>query len=175
MKAEFISGEVVVHSPAKAKHLRATGRLFMLLKAHVDRHQLGEVFSEKALVALTRNDYEPDIAFFAAGKAEFSENRTVFPVPNFIAEVLSDLTADRDRGVKFDDYAQHGVAEYWIIDCDERAVEQYVLRGGAASYHLTQKVVNGQISSTVVKNLTIPVAAVFDDEAAGEALKALLG
>jgi Uma2 family endonuclease len=173
VKAEFIGGETVMHSPAKAKHLRATQNLVGLLRAFVQRHGLGEVFSEKALICLTRNDYEPDVVFFEQAKADgFNADQTEFPAPDFIAEVLSESTEKRDRGVKFDDYADHGVAEYWIIDCDEASVEQYCLRDGV--YKLAQKLKQGEIESLVVAGFRIPIAAIFDDQCFHAALTELL-
>jgi len=173
VKAEFIGGETVMHSPAKAKHLRATQNLAGLLRAFVHRHSAGEVFSEKALICLTRNDYEPDVVFFGAAKAAgFSPEQMEFPAPDFIAEVLSESTALRDRGVKFDDYADHGVAEYWIVDCDEASVEQYRLRDGV--YQLAQKLTQGEIGSLVIAGFRIPVAAIFDDRQFHIALTGLL-
>ncbi len=162
VKAEFIGGEAVEHSPAKAKHLRATQNLVGLLRAFVQRHSLGEVFSEKALICLARNDYEPDVVFFGKAKADgFSADQMEFPAPDFIAEVLSESTEQRDRGVKFDDYADHNVAEYWIVDCDEASVEQYSLRDGV--YQLAQKLKQGEIDSLVIAGFRIPIAAIFDD------------
>jgi Uma2 family endonuclease len=173
VKAEFISGETVVHSPAKAKHLRTTQNLAGLLRAFVQRQGLGEVFSEKALICLTRNDYEPDVVFFERAKAGgFSPDQMEFPAPDFIAEVLSESTEQRDRGVKFDDYADHGVAEYWIIDCDEASVEQYSLRDGV--YQSAQKLKHGEIDSLVVAGFRIPIAAIFDDQQFHAALTELL-
>jgi len=175
VKAEFIAGEIVMHSPAKAKHLRATKRLMKLLDSYVERQALGEVFSEKALVCLTRNDYEPDIVFFAREKSDqFSADQVNFPAPDFAVEVLSERTEARDRGVKFDDYADHGVREYWIIDPDEQSVEQYVLRENEQSYHLAQKLKTGNIGSIVVAGFEIPVAAIFGDNENAKALRALL-
>ncbi len=90
VKQEFISGEVVVHSPAKAKHLRATENLINLVRNYVQAHRLGEVFSEKALICLTRNDYEPDICYFSQAKsATFHGDMMEFPAPDFVVEVLS--------------------------------------------------------------------------------------
>ena len=57
-KAEFINGEVVVHSPALDRHNSAMLLLARLLSIHVDDRQLGKVRAEKALVELTRNSYD---------------------------------------------------------------------------------------------------------------------
>lgn len=58
VKAEFINGEVIMHSPVKRRHLRASKRLFRLLQDYIEAKDLGEVDIEKALVTLTRNDYD---------------------------------------------------------------------------------------------------------------------
>ncbi|WP_182870301.1 Uma2 family endonuclease [Rhodopirellula sp. JC639] len=174
VKAEFIAAEVVMHSPAKVKHLRVTGRLFTLLRFYAHQKVLGEVFSEKTLICLTRNDYEPDLVFFGKDKAAtFGPDHMQFPAPDFVVEVLSESTVSRDRGVKFQDYARHGIAEYRIIDCDEKTIEQYVLREGKSGYHLAQKLAGGSIESRVVDGFAIPVAAVFEDEANAAALAQL--
>ena len=68
-KQEFINGEVVVHSPVKLKHDRASSLLHRLLSTCVDLHHLGRAGREKLLICLTRNDYEPDICFFDKAKA----------------------------------------------------------------------------------------------------------
>ncbi len=162
-KTEFINGEVIVQSPAKARHLDATKRLTILLNTHVEVRRLGRVFTEKALVCLTRNDYEPDIVFFGIDKAaQIEPGQTKFPAPDFLVEVLSPSTEEPDRGIKFEDYAQHGVAEYWIVDADAEVVEQYVL-GGSRVYELRVRKDDGELRSVAVSCSTIPVRAIFDD------------
>ena len=171
-KAEFIGGERILHSPARAAHIRATGRLFALLQQHVMEHRLGEVLIEKALVHLTRNDYEPDVLFYGTAKAsQITPNQMLFPAPDFIAEILSDSTESRDRGIKFQDYAIHGVAEYWIVDADEEFVEQYTLVD--QHYKLLRKLDSGLIAGIVVSGFEIPIAAIFDDEARRAAMRSL--
>ncbi|MCX6215121.1 Uma2 family endonuclease [Spirosoma sp.] len=54
IKAEFINGEVIMHSPVKRRHLDATANLMTLLRVHVHLNNLGAVDSEKALIGLTR-------------------------------------------------------------------------------------------------------------------------
>lgn len=175
MKAEFIQGAVIVHSPAKNKHLEVSGRVYRLMGTFVDLHQLGTVHAEKALVALTRNDYEPDICYFGIEKTrQFTPDQLKFPAPDLVVEVLSETTEQRDRGIKFQDYAAHGIAEYWIIDCDQRSIEQYLIDEASKEYRLVQKVIEGEIESNVISGFRIPVAAIFNNERQIETLKKFL-
>ena len=174
-KAEFINGEVIMQSPARRSHILAVRNLVHLLHAHVSRHRLGEVLFEKTLVCLTRNDYEPDVLFYGAAKAaRLTREQTEFPAPDFIIEVLSESTERHDRKTKFEDYALHGVNEYWIVDPDAGTVEQYRLEGEAYQLH-RQVRESDRISSRVVDGFDIPVTAIFDEQANRAALLALLG
>jgi len=172
-KAEFINGEVFVHSPVKLQHNETTYNLLSLLNTYARVKGLGLVGFEKLLISLTRNDYEPDICFFRSEIADtFTPEQMRFPAPDFIVEILSDNTARNDRGVKFDDYAAHGVAEYWIIDPEEEVVEQYFLDG--EYYCLAYRVGSGVLTSRVVAGFEIPVRAIFDAEVNLAALRQLL-
>ncbi|MFM9963732.1 MAG: Uma2 family endonuclease [Planctomycetaceae bacterium] len=175
-KVEFIDGEVVMHSPARNRHLTAKLSLATLLNTFVELHGLGAVRDEKCLCVFPRNDYEPDIVFFGPEKANrFHSNTMKFPVPDFVVEVLSDTTERRDRGVKFEDYEAHGVQEYWIIDPKEgrETVEQYVLEEG--SFQLRLKSGSGEIVSQVIPNFRIPIRSIFDTKENLAALKTMLG
>lgn len=161
-KSEFINGEVIVQSPVKLRHNVASHNLSMLLSAYARKHGLGLVGHEKLLVALTRNDYEPDVCFFGADKTgAFQPDQMIFPAPDFVVEVLSPSTVAIDRGVKFEDYAAHGVAEYWIVDPDGERIEQYLLEGD--TYVLAFKADSGAVRSRAVAGFVVPVRAVFDE------------
>ncbi len=168
-KAEFIMGEIIVHSPVRIEHNEATGLLYNLLSTYVRIHKLGKTGIEKILIRLTRNDYEPDICFFGKEKAaNIKPKQTIFPAPDFVVEVLSDSTEKRDKGIKFLDYAAHQVQEYWIIDAEEGFVEQYILTNG--EYVLYEKKHDGEIESIVIEGFKIPVKAIFDEEVNTETL-----
>ena len=162
-KWEFINGEVIMHSPALNRHLMATKRLFRLMDAHCLRKQCGEMHVEKAMTSFPRNDYEPDICFFGIAKASLIAPDTLkFPIPDLIVEVLSPSTESRDRGIKFTDYASHGVREYWIIDTVAESVELYRLVDMA--YPPVEPAKGGLLSSDAIPGFEVPVRAIFDDE-----------
>jgi hypothetical protein len=121
------------------------------------------------LISLTRNDYEPDICYFGQAKAAALKPRQMrFPAPDLIVEVISPSTEKIDRTIKFEDYAAHGVDEYWIVDPRKKTIEQYLL--ATDRYAVAAKSRGGKLKSRAIKGLEIPVRAAFD---AGENLRAL--
>lgn len=162
-KGEFINGQIIMHSPARFRHTQVLKMLLRLLDAYVGSHRLGWVGFEKVLVALSRNDFEPDIVFYGSDKASaLKSEQLLFPPPDFVVEVLSETTEVRDRGVKMEDYAAHGVREYWLVDPVHEFVEQYDLQG--ERYVLRAKQMDGTLRSTVIGGFNVPVRAAFDQE-----------
>lgn len=174
MKAEFINGQVVMHSPATVAHVTVSGCLHLLLGSYVKKHKLGWLGVEKAMVSLTRNDFEPDLVFYRVEKsASFKSDQLLLPAPDFVIEILSPTTTQNDRGVKMRDYAEHGVEEYWLVDPAERSLEQYVL-GPNSAFVLHEKLHEGTLHSRVLAGLSVPLNAVFDDEANLHAVAAIM-
>ena len=173
-KAEFINGEIVMHSPARDIRIVVSGRIYKLLDTFVELRGSGKVRHEKALCTFPRNDYEPDVVFFGPEKASRINDQTLrFPVPDLAVEVLSRSTEDRDRGVKFEDFAREGVAEYWIVDPERRTVEQY--RGaGEGTYDLHARIDDGTIRSWTIEGFESDTAAFFDGDTYLERLRAIL-
>jgi Uma2 family endonuclease len=172
-KMEFIEGEIIVHSPAKDRHIMAQMNLAKILSTFVINNKLGLIRVEKALVKLTRNDFEPDICFFNKTVSKKINGDTMFyPSPNFVVEILSKSTEKTDRGIKFSDYAIHDVKEYWIIDSGKKVIEQYLLVKGR--YELAVKIKSGAIECSVLKGLNIPVAAIFNEVKNVDFLKTII-
>jgi len=96
-----------------------------------------------------------------------------FPSPDLVVETLSDSTEKIDRGIKFEDYAQHGIKEYWIIDAEKQLVEQYVLEGN--NYLLKHRAHNHEIIfGQVLQGFNIPALAIFNNDENVRALRELL-
>lgn len=160
-KAEFINGEIIFHSPARLQHWDVSTRLTSLLYTYVRSNKLGIVGVEKVMIRLTRNDYEPDICFFKNEKSiNFTRDQALFPAPDFAVEIISNSTEKIDRGIKFIDYAAHGVSEYWIIDPVKKTIEKYLLQQG--EYFLELKLsTEGRLQSTVVEGFVVELIELF--------------
>ncbi len=172
-KAEFINGEIIVHSPVRKAHIQISLNLIKIIGTYVTENDLGFVGFEKTLIQFTRNDYEPDLCFFKKEVAEnFKKDQALFPIPHFIVEILSNSTENRDRGIKYEDYQNHGVEEYWIIDPKSDTIEQYVLNA-SGNYSLVQKSGSGEISSIAIDNLVIPIKALFDEQLAHQFVRGI--
>ncbi len=160
-KAEFIEGEIVYHSPVYERHWMISTNILGFLIPFVRINDLGKVGCEKVMIRCSRNDYEPDICFWRKEVSDrFKPLQSAFPPPNFIIEILSSSTEHRDRGIKFLDYALHGVEEYWIIDPEAMSIEQYGLNS-TSQYELRAKATQGELKTNVIEGFTLQVAAIF--------------
>ena len=72
-----------------------------------------------------RNVFQPDLAFYRAEREDRIHDNHVEGAPDLVVEALSPRTADRDVGVKFAEYEQHGVTEYWVLDPETLAHRCY--------------------------------------------------
>ena len=107
---EVIDGELFVNPAPGRGHQEVVGHLFWLMYGFAREHYL-----------------EPDILFVRSGRSEMVTDRGVEGPPDLVVEVLSPSTASRDRGIKLERYKLYGVAEYWVVDPDERTVEVWNL------------------------------------------------
>jgi len=100
VKAEFILGEIIYHSPIYGRHWMASSNILTQLLPYVKENNLGKIGIEKVMIRLTRNDYEPDICFWSKSQSDgFGKIQSAFPPPEFVIEILSDSTRERDYGV----------------------------------------------------------------------------
>jgi Uma2 family endonuclease len=129
---ELHDGELVVTAAPGVPHQRLVGRLFALLKAHVEEHQLGEVFVSPVDCILSDTTVvEPDLVYVDSAHSSLLSQRGIEGPPTLVVEILSRSTAQIDRGAKLQLYARHEISHYWIVDPDERQIEAYALTEGA--------------------------------------------
>lgn len=111
-------------------HQLILGRLYVALFAFVSQHKLGQVRFAPLPVRLWPGKIrEPDLMFMSAAHADRIEK--YWGVPDLAVEIVSgsQTDVDRDRKVKREEYAQAGIAEYWLVDPEEKTVEVLRLEG----------------------------------------------
>lgn len=119
-KYELIRGVLFVTPAPRPSHETICARLSMLLTPYVIAQRLGLVYRPRAVVRYDGSEVEPDLMVTHLDPDE--EDWAKFPPPLLVVEVLSRTTRRRDRNEKRELYLDAGVAEYWIVDGEERAI-----------------------------------------------------
>lgn len=71
----------------------------------------------------------PDLAGWHAERLpDIRSLKTVAVAPNWVCEILSPSTQNRDRGRKAECYAAHGVEHLWLVDPTAEFIEAFQLR-----------------------------------------------
>ena len=125
---ELLNGELVETPSRNTAHQRVTGNLFFHMLTFVKATGLGRVFVAPFDVILSpHNVVQPDILFIADNQRSILTAANVKGSPALVIEVSSPSTYARDRAVKRNIYAEHGVREYWLADPDTNTVSVMVL------------------------------------------------
>ena len=147
--AEWIDGKVLVMSPASDRHQDIVDFFTALLRIFVENYRLGWVrsapFQMKLPFSIGR---EPDILFVAQERMNRLRLNYLDGPADLAAEVVSPESVARDRGEKFSEYEQAGVAEYWLLDPLRKQAAIYLLVDG--SYQLTRPHDDGRVHSSVL-------------------------
>lgn len=160
---ELIEGEVIVSPAPTYDHQRVVSRINWLISSVVNPADLGDVVVAPHDVYLDDdNVFQPDVFFVAKDnpRTTLSENNYLYGSPDLCVEILSPSTAKRDRTVKFNQYAQHGVKEYWIVDPNFQVVEVYVLKENQFVLHGVYDA-DDPIRSTILPMLDFKVSEMF--------------
>ena len=91
---------------------------------------MGKIYVAPFDVVLSDTDVvQPDVIFVSNQRSDIITADNVRGAPDLVVEILSPATAERDRTLKLDLYAQHGVQEYWIVDPDPKTITVLVRAG----------------------------------------------
>ena len=126
-RVEMIDGEFYDMAAPTTEHQDIAGELFVELKNHVRKNGGScHPFIAPVDVQLDRDDktiVQPDILILC-DKQKLTRSRIV-GAPDFIIEILSPSTFQKDLIIKGKKYQQAGVKEYWMIDPKAKVVLQY--------------------------------------------------
>ena len=124
---EILDGEHFVNPAPGPGHQRALLVLAVQFEVQLPK---GLVYIAPCDLHLTEVDVlQPDLMVLSPDRRPIVTEIKVEGPPNLVVEILSPSTASLDRDLKRARYARGGVPEYWIVDLDERVVEQFVFEG----------------------------------------------
>lgn len=126
---ELIGGKFVAMSPSPAiNHNRVIGNIYRIF-AHYLNGRRCEPFADGVDVYLTEEDrFIPDMMVVCDPDKVKADG--VYGAPDLVVEVLSPSTMRNDRMRKKEVYQACGVREYWLVDPENRTIEQYLLQDG---------------------------------------------
>jgi Uma2 family endonuclease len=142
-------------------HQRITQFLFKLLEAFVLAHAPGEVFLAPLPVRLWVGKLrEPDLVYVRPGR--LANPRRPPEGADLAMEVVSEGEENRvrDLEIKRQEYAQAGIAEYWIVDPQEQRITVLTLEGLVYRVH-GEYAAGTQATSLLLPGFAVDVAAVF--------------
>ncbi|MDW8320450.1 MAG: Uma2 family endonuclease [Armatimonadota bacterium] len=156
--AEWVEGEVVYLSPAGLEHQDIAGFLGAVLRAHVERRNLGRVISAPFQMRLLRTERgrEPDLMFVSRENLHRLRDTYLEGGADLVVEITSPESLQRDREEKFAEYEREGIREYWVISPDEKRVDFFVLDEDGR-YKRRPEDAGGIYHSAVLKGFRLPV------------------
>jgi Uma2 family endonuclease len=140
--------------------------LSVLLETYFALKPIGRIYANLFLMKLPSNSFrQPDIQVILNNNPHTLHPTYMDGPADICIEVVSPGSVEHDRGVKFKEYEQNGVREYWIVD---------PLRNECLLYRLNNEGVymaqyadsDGHYQTTLLPGLMLHVPIFWSDEGA---------
>lgn len=158
---EYTAGFIRVLPMPSILHQIIVKTLFRMLDDFVARQALGEVLLAPLPVQLTPDKYrEPDIVFVRPDRIRVLKGQPVGA--ELAVEVVSEGKDNhqRDYVEKRREYAEAGIAEYWIVDPHERTITVLSLEGENYREH-SVFMISDTATSVLLRGFAVEVRDVF--------------
>lgn len=160
-KHEFVAGEVFAMTGARQDHVVVSLNIASALKQRLRGTPCRAYIADMKLrVEIADAFFYPDV--MVSCHPDDLKNQRFIENPTVVVEVLSDSTADYDRGGKFVAYRKlESLQEYLIVDIDSRRVECF--RRTADNDWLLHDYVGDTVCELNSLESSIPLAEIFED------------
>jgi Uma2 family endonuclease len=161
---ELIEGELFVSRAPGIPHQRVLNNLQFALESYVKENPIGIVVPGAGAVFSDYDAVIPDLVFVRNERWSDVVTEIRFTgAPDLVIEILSPGKENRDRDllVKRQLYAKYGVAEYWIVDSENRLVQVYRLQNQRLENIATRR--NGEeVTTPLLPDFQLPVSTIFN-------------
>ena len=160
---EVIEGELFVSRAPGVPHQRVLKNFVVNFGIYLIDNPIGEVIPTPGLIFGKYSGVIPDIVFYTHERAsEIISGERLVAAPELVIEILSRGRENlaRDRIVKRQLYAKYSVAEYWIVDAENRAIEVYRLQNGTLELAVIFRY-EDEITTPLLPGFKCSVARIF--------------
>lgn len=127
---EIVDGYMEMMSPSPSASHQAVSRELEFVFMQSCRSDYLIYHAPLDVILSETNVLQPDILMIHRSRQHFVTERGVEGPPDLVVEILSPNSRKRDKVIKLQTYAKHGVQEYWIVDSATRTLEQFRLVEG---------------------------------------------
>jgi Uma2 family endonuclease len=160
---ELVDGEVFVSPSPSEKHQRVLARLHLNLGAYAERKKLGRVyFAPFDVVFGEKTALQPDLIFVSEARLGIIGPEYILGAPDLVVEILSPHRISYDRVTKLEQYALHGVAEYWVIDPMADKIDLYE-RSGERYQQRASLTGDEALTTHLLPGWELPVKSLFSE------------
>ena len=159
---EFAEGFIEVLPMPTDRHQAIVEFLFLLLYDYASRTDGKARFAPLRLRIAEGRFREPDILYLRAAD-DGRRGERFWTGADLVMEVVSPDDPARDHATKRNEYAEAGIAEYWIVDPQDETIT--VLRLAGQVYVEHGRFVRGQVAnSALLAGLSADVSSALDAE-----------
>lgn len=157
-RAEWEGGDVILPAPATRDHSDVHLWLLCILGDFIEEHDLGKLMGLGFSMRLgeLRRFRVSDLLFIRKAHRQFVHPYFLDGPADLIVEVTSNDSSVRDWRTKYYEYAQAGVAEYWVVDPLLHRFDAYSLK--SKQYQQLPVDDGGKVHSKVLRGLYIKPA-----------------
>lgn len=147
---EFSEGALHILPMPTYAHQLLVAFLYRALLAYLDQFPLGHAIFAPLRVKLWEGRFrEPDIIFMLRKHSHRMHNR-YWESADLVMEVMSPDDPKRDADTKRQEYAQAGIAEYWLINPMDETVTLFTLRESGKPYTVQAVYSRGETAASVL-------------------------
>ena len=161
---ELIDGEHYVTPSPNTRHQQISGNLYLLVRAWLEEHSVGQVFYAPYDVVFTQFDIvEPDLVYLSNERAaQVITAQHARGVPELVIEIGSPSTRKRDETIKRRLYERAGVSVYWVVDPEIDVIRVY--RRGDAGFGRPAELsrdAGDVLTTSLLPGLELPLVRIF--------------
>lgn len=157
-RVELINGELIDMAPIGSPHRGAVDWIAQLLMARTGGSAI--VSSQNPIALAPDSEPQPDLALLKPRADYYSSGHPTPPDILLLIEV-ADSTVRYDREIKIPLYAQHDIAEAWLLDLPKKQLEVFRSPSAGAYRLMLKPEATERVSPTLLPGLEFGAGDLF--------------